>query len=367
MQSYKEYSVPKPAERVFGPTRLSVLNFGARGDGRTDDTAAFNKAIAALPSDGGTVYVPRGNYVIDPLVSIKARSNLHIQADDGVRYLVVPNSAIRYGVFALLGVNNVKVSGGTVYGDRYLHNYTTVGLSTKEQTHEWGHAMQLYGCSQVTIEDMVLRDLTGDGISMASKDVTGDSAEEQCFDIHIRGVISTNNRRQGISVGKASDVVIEGCELSYTNGTLPMCGIDIEPENRGRTDGVWIHRCLIVHNEKNAITVLKRSDVDTPLSNVNISENFMRHNMNGVYSVSVDGLNIFDNDITHNEASGINIGPGSKDVFIEGNVLGFNYNRGTAGTDRTDKEITGWNTTIQRDILPRNTTSENFIGSNRYI
>lgn len=45
------------------PDLLSVRDFGAKGDGQTDDTAAFQKALdAARQAGGGVVYAPRGNY-----------------------------------------------------------------------------------------------------------------------------------------------------------------------------------------------------------------------------------------------------------------------------------------------------------------
>ncbi len=43
---------------------VSVRWFGAKGDGITDDTEAFRKAIAAA-GEGGTVFVPPGVYKID--------------------------------------------------------------------------------------------------------------------------------------------------------------------------------------------------------------------------------------------------------------------------------------------------------------
>jgi len=43
---------------------FSVLEFGARGDGQTDDTAAFQRALdAAAKSGGGIVYATRGVYL----------------------------------------------------------------------------------------------------------------------------------------------------------------------------------------------------------------------------------------------------------------------------------------------------------------
>ena len=45
------------------PDLYSVRDFGALGDGKTDDTAAFQKALdAAKQAGGGVVYAPRGNY-----------------------------------------------------------------------------------------------------------------------------------------------------------------------------------------------------------------------------------------------------------------------------------------------------------------
>src|SRR5271154_2920134 len=45
------------------PSTWSVMDFGAKGDGKTDDTAAFQKAMdTAGQAGGGVVYAPRGNY-----------------------------------------------------------------------------------------------------------------------------------------------------------------------------------------------------------------------------------------------------------------------------------------------------------------
>src|SRR5439155_19674272 len=44
-------------------TVLSVRDSGAKGDGTTDDTGAFQRVLdAAAKAGGGTVHAPRGNY-----------------------------------------------------------------------------------------------------------------------------------------------------------------------------------------------------------------------------------------------------------------------------------------------------------------
>jgi hypothetical protein len=43
---------------------VSVTAFGAKGDGKTDDTRAFQKAMDSFGTKGGTVYIPRGMYLL---------------------------------------------------------------------------------------------------------------------------------------------------------------------------------------------------------------------------------------------------------------------------------------------------------------
>lgn len=46
---------------------VSVLDFGADKTGVTDSTVAFQAAIDSLPTNGGTVYIPSGSYLISTL------------------------------------------------------------------------------------------------------------------------------------------------------------------------------------------------------------------------------------------------------------------------------------------------------------
>lgn len=52
------------SEQVF-----NVKDFGAVGDGKTDDSAAIKTAIQAAHEAGGTVYFPEGRYHKEVLTS----------------------------------------------------------------------------------------------------------------------------------------------------------------------------------------------------------------------------------------------------------------------------------------------------------
>jgi polygalacturonase len=49
------------SEKLIRPLWVNVKDFGAIGDGVTNDTAAFQSAINTV-ADGGTVYLPAGSY-----------------------------------------------------------------------------------------------------------------------------------------------------------------------------------------------------------------------------------------------------------------------------------------------------------------
>ena len=62
-------------------------DFGATGDGTTNDTTAINNAIAALPADGGTVYFPSGTYICSA-ATLTLVSDLRLMGD-GADYAIL--------------------------------------------------------------------------------------------------------------------------------------------------------------------------------------------------------------------------------------------------------------------------------------
>lgn len=57
---------------------LNVKDYGAKGDGSTDDSAAIQAAIAALPSAYGSLYFPAGRYIYSSGTTMDFSSKTHL-------------------------------------------------------------------------------------------------------------------------------------------------------------------------------------------------------------------------------------------------------------------------------------------------
>lgn len=85
---------------------VSVKDFGAKGDGVTDDTAAFTAAMI-----GGLVYIPAGDYVVTD--TITGIPTLFVGAGSGKTTIIFDNLAGRDG-FAWTEATTVGETGGLV-------------------------------------------------------------------------------------------------------------------------------------------------------------------------------------------------------------------------------------------------------------
>src|SRR5262249_11314452 len=75
--------VPVILARIVPPTfpsaTFDVTSYGAKGDGKTDDSAAFTKAIAACnKAGGGHVVVPAGKSFRTGAITLLSNVDLHV-------------------------------------------------------------------------------------------------------------------------------------------------------------------------------------------------------------------------------------------------------------------------------------------------
>ncbi len=93
---------------------VSVKDFGARGDGRTDDTAAFQRAVKEAA--GKVIYVPAGTYRITDFVTLAASNTVLRGAGPTKAVLVFPTP-----------LNTIKPNWGATTTGKRTSNYSWSG------------------------------------------------------------------------------------------------------------------------------------------------------------------------------------------------------------------------------------------------
>lgn len=196
------------------PNSINVQNYGAKGDGKSNDTEAIQAAINAA-GKGKIVYFPPGDYQIDAVRSLHLKSDTTLQLSADTILRAIPNAAPRYAILTVTSVENVQITGGVLIGDRHKH----FGLSG-----EWGMGIRIVGAKNVEIQGTTCNDFWGDGIYIG--ETTGGIPSENIRIIDFR---ADGNRRQGISLISGRNIEIAGSRITNTQGTAPAAGIDIEP------------------------------------------------------------------------------------------------------------------------------------------
>lgn len=92
---------------------FNAKDYGATGDGNTDDTAALQAAIDAVPSTGGTLYLPHGTYVISSQLVLK--SYLMIRGDGMNSTAIQQINSAAHGLYGMtvryLQIRDLQVKG----------------------------------------------------------------------------------------------------------------------------------------------------------------------------------------------------------------------------------------------------------------
>lgn len=261
---------------------IYVNDVGANGTDALNDTWAFQKAIDSMAGlGGGVVRVRTGNYYIDADTSIKMKNNVVLYMYDTTRKLIVrPTSTGRnYAILAEF-VDNVSIFGGRIVGDRDQHTGTT---------GEWGMGIAIYGSTNVKVNRTYISNCWGDGIVVGGRKNGGVAVVSR--DVIIKRVTSTNNRRQALTIGGVNGLEVDSCLLTYTNGTPPQDGIDIEPDS-DTAQNVYIKNCEIANNVGNGIEMNAKTNTTAKVRNIYVNNNFIHNNAYSAYVLHVQNSTI---------------------------------------------------------------------------
>lgn len=215
------------AELIVENNTVNIKQFGARGDGETDDTEKINNAINYIfNNNGGNIFIPTGKYMIDANVGVNLKDNVNLIFNGGI-LKAITNDLERYSIVNIIHSHNNRLENPCIIGDRDSHMGTT---------GEFGYGINILGNSyDITIHNAKISDCWGDGIFIYRQRVTNEDKSYIDYiphNIRLTGVTHISNcRRQGISVIAGERIYIKHLICKDINGTLPMSAIDIESEH----------------------------------------------------------------------------------------------------------------------------------------
>lgn len=162
------------------------------------------------------VKIPAGSFKVDAEKSIVLKNNVTIEMSPETILNVIPNNKNSYQVFRIHNVKNVKISGGTIFGDKYTH---------LASGGEWGIGIEVKDSQNITLSNMNINKMWGDAIYIGTKGKNNNN------NIFLENIKMDDNRRQGISIISVENLYVNNVMVSNTKGAAPGSGIDIEPNN----------------------------------------------------------------------------------------------------------------------------------------
>jgi hypothetical protein len=230
-------SLTKATYSMISAAPINIKDYGAVGDGVTDDTSAINAALSAaagksivFPTQAGAFYLVSDDLII--------RSNTTVYMESGVVIKTAPNTfGTGEAIFKMDEKDNI-----TIYGN----GATLQGLREGVHPNIISFGVSITGSTNIRIYGLKCIDHSGDGFVVQGAD---DNTPRFSKDVWLIDCVAQNNMRQGLSIVSAKDLWVDNCRFSDTNGKEPSAGIDIESENLASLLGIKITNCIADNNE----------------------------------------------------------------------------------------------------------------------
>jgi hypothetical protein len=209
---------------------VSVKDFGAVGDGTTDDKLAIQAALDA--TSGKILYFPAGNYIISGSMYINNPVHLYFDPSAVIKVIASYTYLIAFEVGYNGAVNNVTIDGATFD----FNNQTTSQYGIGVRILDNATNVTISNCTFKNFFQSTTNGSGGDGILIR---LLNSSAPQN---INIENCNFTNIGRNGISVTN----YING--LNISNCTFNNCmlfGIDLEPDTgaNNQQQNIYISQC----------------------------------------------------------------------------------------------------------------------------
>ncbi|XP_052188368.1 LOW QUALITY PROTEIN: polygalacturonase At1g48100 [Diospyros lotus] len=280
---------------------FDVLHYGAKGDGATDDTKAFEAAWAeACKVKAPTVVVPSGSVFLLKPISFSGtdcESNIVFQLDGKI---LAPTSSGAWGSGLLQWLEFTKLKGITIRGKGVIDGQGSVWwnktpadnptdetelgpYSTKESNYSSSQdltstettgkmpstkptALRFYGSSDVTVTGITIQNSPQTHLKFDS------CTAVQVFDLSVSSPSDSPNT-DGIHLQNSHDVVIYNTNLA--------CGDDCVSIQTG-CSGVYIHDLSCGPGHGISIGGLGKEDTTACVSNITVRDTTIKNTLTGV-------------------------------------------------------------------------------------
>ena len=273
---------------------FNVKDYGAIGDGVTENAAAIQKAIDAChEAGGGEVVFPSGNVFLTGPFNFKSFVNIKVEANAVIKASLdeslYTESAFRENCSEgsiWIGGKNCKQIG--INGSGVIDGQGTMFMLNEEKTHfnykfennidMRPHLLTLEACQNITIRDVTFKDsaywcihpigckdivISGVRILNSLKVRNCDGIDpdhcknvriSDCFIVSADDCICPKTRREFEEYGITENITVTGCTLVSTS-----CAIKIGSENVSGIKNV-IFSSIIIRNSNRALGIQNRDE-----------------------------------------------------------------------------------------------------------
>lgn len=254
---------------------MNVHQFGAKGDGLTDDQDSINKALNSGASiinfTKNLTYMVKGYEDGQAQGSSRearnAQTGIMLQSNTTINLnfatiKCITNDRTNYNIFTVRDKSNIIIQNGNIVGDVDTH----IG-----STGEWGHGISIRHSNNIHLLNLYIAKCWGDGITTDASDTTSN----YCTNVYITNCICDDNRRQGLSAGGIDGLIVEDSKFINTGQTAytaPGAGVDMEPDST-RAYNITFNNCLFENNKGGGLHAYGSNCNNIVMSGCKISNN----------------------------------------------------------------------------------------------
>lgn len=301
----------------------NVKDFGAVGDGVTDDRVAIQAAIdnAVKSKQQGGILFPPGTYRVSKVPSSGGRWSLDLS---GVQDFMVagegPESVVKlvdttqktgdWHVFILRNKDKENCQR-VVFKDLVIDGNRDGLADPNEQSH--GIEVES-GTEDLVVDRCILRNCFGDGMRLLGE--SGRNVKR----LRIENCLFQTNKRSGLGIQRALEqILITNCIFDRTSKGDQS--IDFEPSGADGPTDLIIQGCLINHPNGGIAVSLSGKGSSDPLLRCKFSDNIVLGGR--IFCTDVRQLTIQNNIVQTRAANGalIGVSRGGDTVIIAGNML----------------------------------------------